>query len=220
MVQRMPAYPATRMRPAPGPPTAAAGPSPVARALPRVHVNGRPAPPASPTAAAPRHDRAVQSGAWAAASTVAHEAPPAPTLPVPAALTPAAARPEPTRTAVLAAYQQAIRALPAAPTAPAAAAPAPAPAIRPAPMTTVSVLARSVSTPTPAAPLFTPFGISRLQRAEMQNGPAPQPEASSNGVAKPEPPDLDLLADYVLERLRHELRDGRERLGFLLDDSR
>ncbi|MFP5365228.1 MAG: hypothetical protein ACLGI5_21165 [Thermoleophilia bacterium] len=32
-------------------------------------------------------------------------------------------------------------------------------------------------------------------------------------------PDLEALADYVLERLRGELRDGRERLGLLLDDS-
>jgi hypothetical protein len=36
----------------------------------------------------------------------------------------------------------------------------------------------------------------------------------------PPAPDLDAIADHVLERLRHELRDGRERLGFLLDDIR
>ena len=41
-------------------------------------------------------------------------------------------------------------------------------------------------------------------------------------TARPPPsrPTSMLLADYVLERLRHELRDGRERLGFLLDDMR
>jgi hypothetical protein len=81
------------------------------------------------------------------------------------------------------------------------------------------VLSRSASRPAPApAPLISPFGVSRLQRVETEDassapGPAPKPEA------RPEPVDFDALADHVLERLRHELRDGRERLGFLLDDS-
>jgi hypothetical protein len=57
----------------------------------------------------------------------------------------------------------------------------------------------------------------RLSRVEIdpppQNGNAPAPAAAAA-------PDLDALADHVLERLRNELRDGRERLGFLLDDIR
>ncbi|MEY2442163.1 MAG: hypothetical protein QOJ46_1589, partial [bacterium] len=50
--------------------------------------------------------------------------------------------------------------------------------------------------------------------ASVQNGGEPQ------AAAKSEPADLDALTDHVLERLRHELRDGRERLGYLLDDLR
>ena len=80
------------------------------------------------------------------------------------------------------------------------------------------MLARSASRPTPApAPaLITPFGVSTLSRVETENGPPPQ----SNDAPAAEPVDMDALADHVLERLRHELRDGRERLGFLLDDGR
>jgi hypothetical protein len=58
-----------------------------------------------------------------------------------------------------------------------------------------------------------PVSLSRVQTAVSAapgNDRAPSPQAT---------PDLDALADYVLERLRDELRDGRERLGFLLDDS-
>jgi len=47
-----------------------------------------------------------------------------------------------------------------------------------------------------------------------QSGDATQEESSKQG------PDPDALADYVLERLRQELRDGSERLGFLLDEIR
>jgi hypothetical protein len=114
---------------------------------------------------------------------------------------------------VLTAYHRAIAALPAAPSAPFV-----PPPPKPAPATTVSMLARSASrpAPAPAAPLLTPFGISTLSRVETQDGPPPQ----SNEAPKAEPLDLDALADHVLERLRHELRDGRERLGFLLDDNR
>jgi hypothetical protein len=81
------------------------------------------------------------------------------------------------------------------------------------------MLARSAArpAPAPAAPLITPFGVSSLSRVQTTEG-APPPAAEEKAAA--EPPDLDLLADYVLERLRHELRDGRERLGFLLDDTR
>ena len=81
------------------------------------------------------------------------------------------------------------------------------------------MLARSTSRPTqaPAPPLITPFGISTLARVQTSDAP-PAPLEHDKPAA--EPPDLDLLADYVLERLRHELRDGRERLGFLLDDTR
>lgn len=80
------------------------------------------------------------------------------------------------------------------------------------------MLARSASrpTPAPASPLITPFGISTLSRVETEKGAPPE----NNDAPKAEPIDLDALADHVLERLRHELRDGRERLGFLLDDNR
>jgi hypothetical protein len=53
-----------------------------------------------------------------------------------------------------------------------------------------------------------------VANAEGRRDAAGPSDAASQG------PDLDALADYVLERLRHELRDGRERLGFLLDDAR
>ena len=57
--------------------------------------------------------------------------------------------------------------------------------------------------------------LSRVQTT------APQASPEMNGSpTKPDPVDLDALAEHVLERLRHELRDGRERLGYLLDDSR
>lgn len=110
------------------------------------------------------------------------------------------------------AYRRAVSALPAAPAVP--------PPPRPAAATTVSMLARSTArpAPAPAAPLITPFGVSSLSRVQTTEG-APA-AASDEKAAAAEPPDLDLLADYVLERLRHELRDGRERLGFLLDDTR
>ncbi len=172
--------------------------------------------PPSAAAAAP----SVALVAPASAAVVAPGPPPASPGPVaraaladPVAAPPAIGRPEPTRDAVMSAYRQAVGALPAAPT------PAPPPPPRPAPATTVSMLARSASRPAPTpapAPLFSPFGVSSLARVETSvEAPAPKGEA-----AAAEPPDLDLLADYVLERLRHELRDGRERLGFLLDDSR
>ncbi|HYI82325.1 MAG TPA: hypothetical protein VEX11_03835 [Acetobacteraceae bacterium] len=124
-------------------------------------------------------------------------------------------RPEPTRSAVLAAYRN------AAP----AAAPAPAPApIAPAPMAPAAAPALAVAR-VAAPPRITqsPFNkrptLARVQTGappapQQQNGDAPQTPAS------PPAPDLDALADHVLERLRHELRDGRERLGFLLDDIR
>jgi hypothetical protein len=118
-----------------------------------------------------------------------------------------AGRPEPTRAATLAAYRNAMAA-----SAPPAAAPlAPrvsvaAPAIAP-----VLAVARW---PTPP-PMTRPVPLARVETIPtMQNGGRPQE------AAQPEPPDLDALADHVLERLRHELRDGRERLGYLLDDLR
>ncbi len=105
-------------------------------------------------------------------------------------------RPEPTRAATLAAY---FNALPA---------PAPtAPAIAP-------VLA--------VARWPTPPPMTRPTLARVESAP-PAPVQNGNGsqaASKPEAPDLDALADHVLERLRHELRDGRERLGYLLDDLR
>ena len=59
---------------------------------------------------------------------------------------------------------------------------------------------------------------ARLSRVETAVSAAPNGSQSSN-QSSPAAPDLDALADYVLERLRCELRDGRERLGYLLDDS-
>ena len=61
-----------------------------------------------------------------------------------------------------------------------------------------------------------PIGSRRLARVESE----PEKGVDRDTHAGPAGPDLDALADYVLERLRHELRDGRERLGFLLDDLR
>ena len=93
---------------------------------------------------------------------------------------------------------------------------APAPAPR-APVAAVSAPALAIAR-TPSRSSFSSSGV--LARAEMaaaqsgQNGNAPQ------APANPPAPDLDAIADHVLERLRHELRDGRERLGFLLDDIR
>jgi hypothetical protein len=111
-------------------------------------------------------------------------------LPLPAEGGPFVARPAPTRTAVMAAYGQAVQR-----------APAPAPA------------SPAVAVLTGTAPLMR----SPLSRVETTSEP-PAPPRDEPPAA--EPPDLDLLAEYVLERLRHELRDGRERLGFLLDDTR
>jgi hypothetical protein len=126
-----------------------------------------------------------------------------------------AARPEPTRDAVLAAYRSAVGALPALPAAPAV---VPVPPPRAAAATTVSVLARSTARPAPSPATYTPFGISTLSRVQTEDQPAPVEQRAEGGDAKT--PDLDLITDHVLERLRHELRDGRERLGFLLDDNR
>ncbi|HTJ34322.1 MAG TPA: hypothetical protein VL738_13935 [Dactylosporangium sp.] len=69
--------------------------------------------------------------------------------------------------------------------------------------------------PTPAHSSIAPLMRSPLSR--VQTDP-PAPAAEDAAAAKG--PDLDAIADFVLERLRHELRDGRERLGFLLDDMR
>jgi hypothetical protein len=125
-------------------------------------------------------------------------------------------RPEPTRAAVLAAYR---RATPA-PSAMAAPAPAPAP-VRMAPAAAPALAVARVAAP----PRITQSPFTQrptLARAETGGAAAP-PQQQQNGnapqtPASPPAPDLDALADHVLERLRHELRDGRERLGFLLDD--
>jgi hypothetical protein len=58
-----------------------------------------------------------------------------------------------------------------------------------------------------------------LSRVES-NAPVAQNGGGPQAAQSPEAPDLDALTDHVLERLRHELRDGRERLGYLLDDLR
>jgi hypothetical protein len=94
---------------------------------------------------------------------------------------------------------------------PASTAPPAAAAPPPGSITAAMALARWPAAPAPM-----------LQRATVGAPPAPQ----QNGVQQPGPaaapaaPDLDALTDHVLERLRHELRDGRERLGYLLDDIR
>ena len=119
------------------------------------------------------------------------------------------ARPEPTRAATLAAFRAALPAT-AAPLAPSPFEPGPAaaaPAIAP-----VLAVARW-----PAPRRMTRPTLSRVEtnapQQPGQNGTGPQEQAAAE-------PDLDALADHVLERLRHELRDGRERLGYLLDDLR
>jgi hypothetical protein len=116
--------------------------------------------------------------------------------PTPAAQ-PSGGRPAPTRAATLAAY---FNAQPATAPAPAVAAPAIAP---------VLAVARW---PTPPPMTRAP------QVARVETGPDSQNGSESS--AKAAAPDLDAIADHVLERLRHELRDGRERLGYLLDDLR
>jgi hypothetical protein len=110
-------------------------------------------------------------------------------------------RPAPTRNAVLAAFQSARAAAPAA-----AAVAAPAPLVAPAP----PVLAVAPAPPMTAAP---------LARVERVAAPAPNGQRTDAPRAAHVAPDLDALAEYVLDRLRRELRDGRERLGLLLDDS-
>ncbi len=132
---------------------------------------------------------ALAAGRAPAPSAPAPDGVPAPTRPP--------GRPAPSRTAVLAAFQSATR-----PAAGATALPAPA-----------------VASPAPAPLMVAPMSApTRLSRVEAAVTSAPD---SGNVSAQPSPaaPDLDALADHVLERLRGELRDGRERLGFLLDDS-
>ena len=85
----------------------------------------------------------------------------------------------------------------------------PAPAVaRPAPVAPppLSIAPMSHLSPAPIARLRTDAPVGAL------------PERSEPAEAQ-KPLDLDAVADHVLERLRSELRDGRERLGFLLDDS-
>lgn len=126
---------------------------------------------------------------------------PAVATPSPAAPSPAAVpgRPEPTRSAVLTAFQSAAR--PAASDAPALAPAAPA-AARPGP-------------PPIAITPMSPIAPATLARVQTSSAPSHERSTQPPSAA----PDLEALAEYVLERLRGELRDGRERLGFLLDDS-
>jgi hypothetical protein len=138
-----------------------------------------------------------------------------------AAMAPAAPPPAPVITAAPAAVATLARSpapRPAPPPRPAA--PAPAGALTAAMALAMWPKPGTVSRPT----------LARAQVAE--EAPAPEPELvqipeTQNGKPPqmPEPPpapapDLDAIADHVLERLRQELRDGRERLGFLLDDIR
>ena len=70
------------------------------------------------------------------------------------------------------------------------------------------------------SPLMRPVPLSRVTLDASPQSVDASGDAGRQAAAAPAGPDLDVLADYVLERLRHELRDGRERLGFLLDDAR
>jgi hypothetical protein len=151
------------------------------------------------------------AAAVSAASAAARVALAAPVVPPSTGLVPAAgsvlartpqpsvsrARPEPTRAAVLAAYRNA--------------------APGPPPRAATAMLARAEAAPTPTATQPSPSPFSNP-------APSAEPQSAHNGNAPrsagADAPDLDALADYVLERLRHELRDGRERLGYLLDDIR
>ena len=82
----------------------------------------------------------------------------------------------------------------------------------------------AVAPPAPVAP--PPLSIaptSHLSPAPISRLRTDAPVVASRERFEPQeaqkPLDLDAVADHVLERLRSELRDGRERLGFLLDDS-
>jgi hypothetical protein len=135
--------------------------------------------------------------------------------PVAAAPGPAAAppaRPAPTRAAVLAAFRNAAPASAAAP----APAPAPPPAQRSAAVSRPAPALAIARAPTLSPPLTpSPFTLMRSDTngSAQSNGNAPQ-------QATDKFPDLDALAEHVLDRLRQELRDGSERLGFLLDEIR
>jgi hypothetical protein len=211
MVQRMPDGQAAV--PAPAAPSA---PRAVPNAVrPRAVAGARTSGSDAPLQRVPL--RGTASGARAGAAEIAAPASAAGPAEAPSPTAPPApgpgggpqARPAPTRAAVAAAFQQALR-------------PQPAPAISPPPATpaparAAAVLARSAAPSAPALAPPSPWSSSPLSRVETAGG--------SQGIdaeTKPaaEPVDLDALADFVLERLRHELRDGRERLGFLLDDSR
>jgi hypothetical protein len=114
----------------------------------------------------------------------------------------------------MAAYQQAVQRT--------AAVPAPivaASSLMRAPLSRVEAAVSGAPAPAPDA--------SVDAEQQQADSPASQPAASSTMGPAPrdsapaaEPPDLDAITDHVLERLRHELRDGRERLGFRLDDMR
>lgn len=133
---------------------------------------------------------------------------PADSVAVAARASPATGRPEPTRAALFAAFQKASPAPSAFSPAPPARAPSAAVA-RAAPLSPALTVARWAA----PAPMAT---LARVQTATASGPSASSPQTSAGADA----PDLDALTDHVLERLRHELRDGRERLGYLLDDLR
>jgi hypothetical protein len=112
-------------------------------------------------------------------------------------------RPAPSRDAVLAAFKSASR--------PAMTAVASAPALAAA-----VALPTPIAAPPPPALAIAPMASAPLARVKTATSAPPNGQPAEKPAAAP---DLDALADYVLERLRNELRDGRERLGFLLDDS-
>jgi hypothetical protein len=95
---------------------------------------------------------------------------------------------------------------------------------RPAPTRTAVLAAfshaveRAPVIPPPPTPARS--SIAPLMRAPLSRVQTDSPAPTANDAPASKEPDLDAITDHVLERLRHELRDGRERLGFLLDDMR
>ena len=100
--------------------------------------------------------------------------------------------------------------------------PAPAPAARalaPAPSVTAAAISAAPAMSLARAMANSPFQqqqqhatLARVETTPNEKSNESQQENASQA------PDLDAIADHVLERLRNELRDGRERLGYLFDD--
>ncbi len=171
-------------------------------------------------AAALEQAAALSSGAEHTGRFDAAAGPAMPAVQSPAALP---ERPAPTREATLDAFQRAAKPVAIAPMpAPARAAPR-APA-RAGPATTATPSPPPARAAAPASPFVMTPGASAMVPAPLARlnlgSSAPPPPAAAEPTPASAAPDIDQLADYVLDRLRRELRDGRERLGFLLDDAR